>query len=415
MKRIFKALVFSSSIIFLLGGISKAEMTKFRTVRPDADEPGSFFSRSFHATGLDQNALQLTVGKFQKTELFKWKFFTPPSLNTIPHTTLADQGPIPTEKKSYVSLYLGGGLNNIDGGDLNRNIRDSNARYDSLNGLDQIWTNTMHWNEITWLPYLNGELIFRLFKNFSLGLGFEYILKTNPRSSAFSAYLSSELGATAEQFQSFTSTVQSEHKLTVLPIILSIYYSIPISPSVEAYVTGGVGYYMGNLKLDYFSRHNTFWLVDYFSATGNFLESSRLRASSDLTDEYEVKSNTIGFQGGVGLDFKLSPSISLIIGGNYRFVNFKNWEGDGSFTDDRTEKQEFLVGGNIEEISGTDGDAYEGKLWFYEYQDSYVNEWFDSIDFSEEQPEETSRRRNIREAEINFSGFVLRIGFKIRF
>jgi len=141
----------------------------------------------------------------------------------------------------------------------------------------------------------------------------------------------------------------------------------------------------------------------------------RYQFLEDLTDEYEAKSKAVGFQGGLGLDYRLSRAISLVVEGNFRIVNFKNWKGNRSFTENLTEIAQRLSRDYSSETSRTESDAFVGKLWFYEYYQKAVGDWYGTIDFLEEEPEEKPDRRNIREAEINFSGFVLRIGFKIRF
>ena len=273
----------------------------------------------------------------------------------------------------------------------------------------------MNWEEIDWLPHLKGEIILSLFKNVGIGLGIEYTTKTNPKNTTFSQYTSEGEGTTMEQLTTFTWTSQGEYKLTVVPVTFNVYFFIPLSPAAEFFLTGGAGYYMGNIKLNESERFNSLWVLDLFTPSGDFIESWRAQNPDDSTDEYEAKSNAIGYHGGLGLDWKLSRTISLVFEGNYRVVNFKNWEGDRSFTRNWTEKSDFLLSGTGEEISGTDSSAYVGKLWFYEYLEDDVDKWYGSVHFFEEEPEETTRRRNIREAEINLNGFVFRIGVRIRF
>jgi len=257
MKQSFRLFVFSFAIILSFAGISKAEAAKSEIGGTDADESRSPFFRSFQVKIPGQDALQLSVGKFQKTDLFKWNLFTPPSLNMIPQTALAEQAPLPDEKKSFVSLYLGGGLNNIDGGDLNRDIRDNNARYEALNGLGYQWINAMYWKEIKWMPHLKGEIILNLFKRFGLGLGFEHTTKINPRIGTLSQYrYGSRIAGMQESFAG-TASIQGEHELTVQPVTLNFYYFIPVGRVAEVFLTGGVGYYMGNLKFNGLFRNNS--------------------------------------------------------------------------------------------------------------------------------------------------------------
>lgn len=414
MMRGFRPFVFFFSIILFVAGISKAQDKKLMIGKPIADTSRSLFSKSFYSLLHAQDALDLRVGKFPGANLSTEYFFTPPSLNTIPQTTILEQDPMPTEKKSFVSLYLGGGLSNVDGGDLNRDIRDSNARYEALNEIGYEWINAMHWKEIKWMPHLKGEIIFSLFKNFGVGLGFEQSTKTNPRTSSISWFYYGGRTGGRQETTVGTVSIQGEHELTVQPVTLNLYYFIPAGRVAEFYLAGGVGYYMASLKFNGLSRSNSLIIWDLYSM-GDFTDSIRYKFPEDLKDEYEAKSKAFGFQGGLGLDYRLSRAISLVVEGNYRIVNFKNWEGDRSYTENITEIAEQLSRDYSFETSRTESDAFAGKLWFYEYYQKSVGEWYGTIDLLEEEPEENPDRRNIREAEINFSGFVFRIGFKIRF
>jgi len=396
MKIAIKFSLFSLALILLISGISNAEIMDSKIGEPGEAGPKSLFFGPPHTSWLDQNTLNLFGERFQQT--------VPVYLN-----------PSNDKKRSIISFYLGGGMNNIDGGDLNRNIRDSNTRYEDLNMITDPYSNIMHWKEMKWMPHLKGEFILRIFKKVGIGLGFEYITKTNPRRITLSRFRGWGEGTRMESFSSFSWSNQSEHKLTVLPITFNVYYFIPIGRVVEAFLTGGVGYYIGNIKFDESSRFYSAETYDYFTASGDFIESLRYQNHDNSTFEFEVKSNTIGFQGGLGFDFQLSPSISLIFEGNYRFVSFENWEGSGAFTRDGTRKVSYLVGNYSDEIIETDSKTYDGKLWFNEYQDTSTDDWYDVIDFYEEKPEDDTRHRNSREGEINFGGFVLRAGFRISF
>ncbi len=396
MKIVIKTLLFSIALILLIPGISNAEVMDFKIGESGGAKSKSLFFGPPHTSWLDQNALNLFREIFQQT---------------VP----VYQNPSYNMKRSIISFCLSGGINNIDGGDLNSNIRDSNTRYEALNMITDPYNNIMHWKEMKWMPHLKGEFILRIFKQVGLGLGFEYITKTNPRRSTLSRFRGRGEGTTMESFSTFSWSGQSEHKLTVLPITFNVYYFIPIGRVVEAFITGGVGYYMGDIKFDESSSAYGAETYDYFTASGDFVESLRYQNHKDSTFEFEVKSNTIGFQGGLGFDCKISSAISLIFEGNYRFVSFENWEGSGGFTMDGTQKVSYLVGSYSEEIDVSESGAYDGKLWFYEYHDTSADDWYDVIDFYEEKPEDDTQYRNIREGEINFGGFVFRAGFRISF
>jgi hypothetical protein len=80
-----------------------------------------------------------------------------------------------------------------------------------------------------------------------------------------------------------------------------------------------------------------------------------------------------------------------------RSVNLKNWEGKNKYKD-------FLR-----------ASESESTEWYYaEEYDDMTRNWYKSVQITEEEPS-GSYYRNVRKAEINYSGMVLRLGVKITF
>ncbi len=76
--------------------------------------------------------------------------------------------------KKRISLYLSGGLTDIDGGDLNSVIRDYKQLIADYN--DFYLTNyTIDWNEFKRITNWKGELLVNITSSLSFGLGVEYM------------------------------------------------------------------------------------------------------------------------------------------------------------------------------------------------------------------------------------------------
>jgi len=77
-------------------------------------------------------------------------------------------------EKKRISLYLSGGLTDIDGGDLNSVIRDYKQLIADYN--DFYLTNyTIDWNEFERITNWKGELLVNITSSLSFGLGVEYL------------------------------------------------------------------------------------------------------------------------------------------------------------------------------------------------------------------------------------------------
>ena len=325
----------------------------------------------------------------------------------------------PTEKtgKKLMSIYLGGGLNNISGGDFNGMIKDWNEAYKDYDDYFLTADYSADWKEFRWLQNLKGEILFNLSPSFSMGLGVEYLIKKN-KGNLTSDYEDSETfdesGYYYNVFIEANDLWEPEYKLSAIPITFNVYFFIPISSIGEVFITGGVGFYFGRLEYnepyeyieeyleDYYGDDDTYWysLIDNYSYTGTYI--------------YEAKCNQIGFHGGIGFDIKLFTNISLVVESNYRYVNFKNWEGSGS--DNWSWDWEYGWSDlGLDYMSGSESESWEGKIWYWEYNDSDTAKQYKRIFLLEEEPEVSGEIKNVRQAEINLNGFSLRLGIRFSF
>jgi opacity protein-like surface antigen len=184
--------------------------------------------------------------------------------------------------------------------------------------------------------------------------------------------------------------------------------------AADFFITGGAGYYLGKIENNMTFQEDEKYQADYYSsADGSYLYSYLEEYSSDLTETVEAKCNTIGYHAGAGFSINLSPNLSFVIEGFYRYVNFKKWEVDYTY-DESWHGRDGWSDWGYEEYNGTDSYSFEdGKLWFYEGKTDLGT--YDNIIPSEEEPEESDYIKNVRLAEINLTGFSFRAGIKITF
>jgi opacity protein-like surface antigen len=211
-----------------------------------------------------------------------------------------------------------------------------------------------------------GEVILNLFGGFGLGVGVGYIMRSNE----------SKMGVTFPLAGSISLSISPD--ITAIPITLSAYYFAPGVGSLKPYAYGGLGYYIGKIKV--VTRVDT--------------EPLTSPASWTETDD-RVKDQGFGFHVGAGLEFKLVPKVSLFIEGKARYCKLTSWEGDQSYRN-----SDVLI------------DQTSGKLWYYEI--SETGRWYSQIILQEQRPTGTYIR-NVREFKADLSGIVFRVGVIIGF
>lgn len=318
--------------------------------------------------------------------------------------------------KGRISLYIGGGASLIDGGDLNGTIRGYNEFIKDWNDYYQT-DYSIDWKEFGWIQNLKAEVLLNLSNSFRLGLGLEYLAETQKGSMALNDADSGTFNDISFYYNysledNFSSWPQP--KLTVIPVTCDLYFFIPLGKKAEVFFKGGVAYYWGKLKYNESYLRDYKYQADYYGNDDTFRYSWIDNYTEDGNRTYEAKCNQLGYQAGIGLDFKLSSLVSLVVEANYRYVNFKDWSGNGSESLSWTEES---GRSDLETTttSGDESDSWAGKIWYYELYDSGLNKQYQRIFLHEEAPEANDWIKNVRQAEINLNGFSLRAGIKITF
>jgi hypothetical protein len=321
------------------------------------------------------------------------------------------------KEKGRISFYIGGGASYINGGDLNGMIKGYNEFIRDWNDYYQT-DYSIDWKEFGWIQNLKAEVLLNLSNSFSLGLGVEYLAKTQKGSMTLNDADSGTFNDTSYYYNysledNYSSLPQP--KLIVIPVTCDLYFFIPAGKKAEVFLKAGVGYYWSTLKYNEASVRDYKYQADYYDKEDDtFLYSWIDNYSDNDTRTYEAKCKELGYQAGIGLDIKLSSLFSLVVEGNYRYINLKDWSGNGSESLSWTEESgRSDLGTNT--TGANESDSWGGKIWYYELYDSGLNKQYKRIFLHEEAPEANEWIKNVRQAEINLNGFSLRAGIKITF
>ncbi len=319
--------------------------------------------------------------------------------------------------KKRISLYLSGGLTDINGGDLNSVIRDYKQLVNDWN--DSYLTNyTIDWNELKRITNWKAEVLINITSSFSFGLGVEYLNSKIQRGLITLNDSNSGTEDRGAYYYNYTSTdnyqFAPQQELTIIPVTFNLYYFVPIGNIAEVFVTAGISYNIGKLEYNETYESDYDYLADYYGSDDTFWYTYIDNSTEDGTYSYSVKCNESGIQAGLGFEIKPFSFISLVVEGSYRRVDFKNWIGNGDDNYDWAEQWgRSDLGYNTD--SGNDSNAWSGEIWYYELYDSDLDNQYGFLSLHEEALEASDLIKNPRVGEINLNGFSLRAGIRISF
>jgi len=339
-----------------------------------------------------------------------------------PTPRYVDEAYAPQKNGIKLGFSLSGGLGMINGGDFNAYIRDTNAYYTGINDYYDADYYTVDWKEMKSMTNFRGEVFARFGKNFGVGLGVEYIKKSNPGNLAYD-----DEGLETYDFSWYYidlswydhETWVWDQTLSVIPITLNLYYYIPVGQMGEAYINVGPGYYLGTLKsnLDYSGEWG--YYDEYHWADGDLWPPHYKSDSVESENDYlDATCNTIGFHFGAGFNFNLGNNIALFGEALYRLANFKEWKGNAGYDYNYERNYGWWSGSAWTShyvYESESDDTWDGDLWYYDWHSSTLDEDFAEVGLYEEEPDESSYVQNVRHAEININGFAFRVGVKFFF
>ncbi len=192
---------------------------------------------------------------------------------------------------SRFGLKLYGGLNYLGGGELNKAADASGSDWiDLFEGGG--YTVTGKFGAANLGMNFGGEFLFQFTPSMGVGVGAGYIQASNSSTLKFSPAVPSDV------VYSWNPT------MSAIPITATFYYFLPSGGSLRFFFDVGLGYYIAKADLNYY-----IWFLTPIHA------------------EYKTTGGGLGFHGGLGLEYGLSPMIGIIAELKGRYASFSNFEG----------------------------------------------------------------------------------------
>ncbi|MFC2166198.1 SH3 domain-containing protein, partial [Acidobacteriota bacterium] len=274
-------------------------------------------------------------------------------IQTVQTISEAEEEFAPERIFSRFTLSFSGGLNYIVVGDLNEGAQGLSDFYGATLGETPVGTvSPLHWSYI-----LGGELSYYLTPKMTINLGIDYFYGNIESTVEFPD-------------RKFAERFTTGPKVRDIPVGLTLsYYPYPFLR-----LKVGVEYHIAKCKYYYMYEEEDRW------------QEWRGNASS----------SGLGFMGGIGVEKAISPRLILFLEAAGRYAQIENFEG----TD------EYL---NSQGATSTE----KGKLYIWEGHLNEV-ESYPLVYIREKKPSEANVS-NARLAIVDFSGFYIKVGIKIKF
>ncbi len=258
-----------------------------------------------------------------------------------------------------LGVRLAAGINYLSVGDINKSLKGQN---DYWNNFSKAYGLTLsgEFEKIQFGLDAQADLMIYLTPRFGISLGAGYILGKKNTGEVTMTSPSRNISET------------DENQISAIPVLVGLFYNLPISSRSRIFIQAGGGYYLAK-----------------YSQSGEFDETGSYNLSEDWTKN--ATSHSLGFHGGLGLEFDLARNVAFVIEGYGRYARISEFKGDWNY------KNSF----GYSEIG-------HGSLYYWEWCE------LPTVDMAEELPS-SSDIKNGREARIDFSGFAVRAGIKIVF
>lgn len=254
-----------------------------------------------------------------------------------------------------LSLKLSYGFSYLAVGDTNDYLRSFRMSYDLKKPFDYL-----HFGRD-----LSGEIYFQLKPKVSIFLG----------TGLISASLKNNRSDKGIRIYNFDNTIKA------VPLILGIRYDLTSGRSkkflpskINLYLKAGVGYYFTNWNMTNNYSVSSFW----------------------TKTEQKANANNFGASGSIGMEIKLSKTFSLIIEATGRYLKVNDFQGEYKYSTSYYKYPDLPI---------------KDTLYYYEY--SYYKDSFWMTELKICGKPVGNGVRNVRPAEVDFSGFSLCFGFKI--
>ncbi len=267
-------------------------------------------------------------------------------------------GPIYAQGKLSIRLQGGGAY--ISGGDINPGNRTWFPP--PIEG----WVQYGSYQALRSGCEVGADIIFELNPRFGVGIGAGYI--------GFSGYSSMSL---EPELPSINSTFYTAWpRLSAFPIRTGLYLTLPWKSRLNLIANLGLSYYFS-------PRYSDEFYYESFPSSNSDLITTRAR----------YKKTPIGFQGEFGVEYKVSRNLFPYLEARARYARFRGWQGT-----------------SVLELGSESPLTEEGKLY---YEVVPILTRAPRLLMVQSSPPDGPDGEP-RQAEIDFSGFSLQLGIRIR-
>jgi len=252
-----------------------------------------------------------------------------------------------------LKLAGGGSFISHGGGDLEM-VRTGSTGYSERSY--QYDHDSFDWQGVSRVPDWKAEVLVTFGRYFgaSLGLG-RTALSTAGNFSTGDYYY----GLRYTQLEVIEeNSYRQEFRVSSYALQLNVYGFLPLG-RFNLYIFAGPGYYFGNLSHEF--SCDLYRFIDERGFTPPWHHVHENTVHEEISEE--AHDRALGFQGGIGLEFRVLPFVSLGFEALLRRVNFNGWEG--TFT-----RSGWSTDNNYEDSTGwvTTDDSWtqtgEGSLWY---------------------------------------------------
>jgi hypothetical protein len=305
------------------------------------------------------------------------------------------------------SLRLYGGWGYASGGDLNKGINGWREYYGDRRGKE--FTSLYNLGTMHSAAELGAEAILALSQRWSLSLGIGSV------SQETSGQIFTRLVRREGPLESFPDPWQVDFeeeserrprytRLTI-PVTLTLDYALVLGRRWTVTAGCGGGIYWGRLDLEESYNITSETIAEEPTANGVVQYIDRLSTTGEYSEK--LRATGFGLHGRLGIECRLSSSTFLTVAVLGRWVNMKGWEGNRRDASD-WQWEYGLWGAHTAE--GTDERTENGQLWKHELRDDVSGRSYPILVFGESAPSSDSRP-----AQIDFTGFSVRLGLGFRF
>jgi hypothetical protein len=271
-----------------------------------------------------------------------------------------------------LSIKLSSGLSYMLGGDINAHLRSYDNYLSEMTNYEGDKIRRLHYT-----PELEGELRWDITSKFAVSVGIGYISGKNKSYLKYTGPF---------PFQTSWNPTQSyflKSKAKTVPLKLGIYYTLSLSPRINLFLNSGLGYYFSKGSL--YKKHTS---ASWWGYTVYYTKE----------EQYDVRANSLGFNGGIGFEYDIANNLVIVLEVQGRYARTKNLKGNKLFS-----VWEFSY---MEE----EGILYIGER---DMTDEGYGKYCPDLIISQSKPS-GDEFRNIREAVLDFSGYSLRLGIRIK-